>query len=509
MIPKAAVLLCRISDARDDDTGGVDRQVKRLIEKGRQLGWGWDDDSILIENDTSAFKRKKIELADGSWALRTVRPKFRRALAMLASGEADGLLAVDLDRVVRDPRDLEDLIDVVESRTPRVLVDSVTGSLRLANTADIAMARVMVAMANKSSSDTARRVKDRRKEQAESGVFGGGTRPYGFGVPAVDAKGRHYLDMSKIVPAEAIEIVRASEAVLVGATIRSLAADLRKRGVPTVTGVPWKPETLRGILLRPRNAGLVLHRGVVLESTILEGVDEEHPPIVSRTTWEAVCAILTSEHRQTTPGRAPKWLGSGLYLCGHPDCVGKDPRPTVHSAGSGGEKRVAYVCAGPKEHLTRTAEPLDQYVVAHLTGLMSDRAAAHLLRPDTHVDIAALEIEATSLETRIRTLGDLAESGDMGDVEYRTRRKRLQVALDEIAGKLKGAAKRDPLVGFAGNPNAGKIWPTFPLAIQRAILADVLRVTILPVPRGQGRPKTWVKGEPYFNPDSVKLERIR
>jgi hypothetical protein len=43
------------------------------------------------------------------------------------------LLALDLDRIARDPRDLEDLIDVVESHTPHVPVESVTGSLRLAN----------------------------------------------------------------------------------------------------------------------------------------------------------------------------------------------------------------------------------------------------------------------------------------------------------------------------------------------------------------------------------------
>jgi hypothetical protein len=131
------------------------------------------------------------------------------------------------------------------------------------------------------------------------------------------------------------------------------------------------------------------------------------------------------------------------------------------------------------------------------------------LEPELRVDTAALEVEMTSLERRIKALGDLVESGDMGDVEYRIRRKRLQTSLDEVTAKLRSASKHDPLIGFAGNPNAGEIWPTFPLAIQRTILADVLRVTILPVPRGQGRPKTWVKGEPYFNPDSVKIERIR
>jgi site-specific DNA recombinase len=69
----------------------------------------------------SAFKRRRIPLPDGRIELRTVRPGFRRALAMLA----DGLIALDLDRAMRDPRDLEDLIDLVEQSSPRIPVEPV------------------------------------------------------------------------------------------------------------------------------------------------------------------------------------------------------------------------------------------------------------------------------------------------------------------------------------------------------------------------------------------------
>ena len=73
----------------------------------------------------SAFKRRRIPLPDGRTELRTVRPGFRRALAMLADGQADGLIALDLDRAMRDPRDLEDLIDLVEQSSPRIPVEPV------------------------------------------------------------------------------------------------------------------------------------------------------------------------------------------------------------------------------------------------------------------------------------------------------------------------------------------------------------------------------------------------
>src|SRR5215831_10762296 len=121
--PRATILLVRISDARDDDTDGVDRQTATLRRDAARDGWGIGPAAthVIVENDTSAYKRRKVcrtcykpgrsctcpPLPDGGkrpTVLRTIRPGFHRALAMLNSGAADGLLALDLDRVARDPR---------------------------------------------------------------------------------------------------------------------------------------------------------------------------------------------------------------------------------------------------------------------------------------------------------------------------------------------------------------------------------------------------------------------
>ncbi len=62
----------------------------------RWIGWGIGPRSshLVIENNEagngrrslSVFKRRRITLPDGRTELRTVRPGFRRALAMLADG---------------------------------------------------------------------------------------------------------------------------------------------------------------------------------------------------------------------------------------------------------------------------------------------------------------------------------------------------------------------------------------------------------------------------------------
>jgi DNA invertase Pin-like site-specific DNA recombinase/cell wall assembly regulator SMI1 len=150
------------------DPGGLEKGVDRQEEDCRALAeaLGWRVVRVFRENDTSAYKQKTITLPSGERVRRVIRPMFREMLQLLARRGADAMIAYDLDRAVRDPRDLEDLIDT------KVLtgfqVKSTTGSLRLENHADIAMARVLVAMANKSSADTARRVKRASQQQSQA-----------------------------------------------------------------------------------------------------------------------------------------------------------------------------------------------------------------------------------------------------------------------------------------------------------------------------------------------------
>jgi DNA invertase Pin-like site-specific DNA recombinase len=214
-----------------------------------------------------AFKRREILLPNGRTEFRTFRPGFRQCLDLLASGQHDGFMVLDLDRAFRDPRDLEDTIDVVEEK--RIPVESVTGSLKLSNDAEIAMARVMVAMGNKSSRDTARRVALARERQAKAGEYGGGRRPFGFDDDGVTKRG-----------AECEVIADCSERVVQGAKLKALALDLRTRGVPTVTGAKWSGETLRDILLRPRNAGRMVIDPPPEADVEESDLDPFHGPIV-------------------------------------------------------------------------------------------------------------------------------------------------------------------------------------------------------------------------------------
>jgi site-specific DNA recombinase len=101
---------------------------------------------------------------------------------------------------------------------------------------------------------------------------------------------------------EAAEIRKATDDLLAGMSLHAIARDWNARGVTTSTGNPWKPTEVRKLLARPRNAGLMEHRGEVVGRA-------EWAAIVDEPLWQAVRALLADEKRRTTTGNARRWLG--------------------------------------------------------------------------------------------------------------------------------------------------------------------------------------------------------
>jgi site-specific DNA recombinase len=494
--PCRAIRLTRISDARDDDTKGVNAQGDDCDNHAGRIGWtiGLTPTHHIVENDTSAFKRKKITLPDGRRELRTVRPGFRQALAMLADGRADGLIAYDLDRAVRDPRDLEDLIDVVESRFPRIPVESVTGSLRLANDADVTMARVMVAVANKSSRDTARRVSRARQRQAEGGQWGGGKRPFGFEPDGVTVN-----------PAEAAEIRRAADAILAGVSLRQVTASLRERKVPTVTGAKWSTVTVRDMLLRPRNAALMVYRpnggrgpraGRLYTDADITG-KAPWDEIIPEETWRALRAILTDPARRIGPGNTPRWLGSRIYQCGVCD---NEATMIVSGSTSNGYRYFRYICR-EEGHLARAAVPCDEYVEANVIARLEQPEAADLLIPPAGADksVTDLRREVAALRELLNEQARLHARGVIDGQQLAAGSAELRSRLGSAEGKLSAFEATSPLAGIAGHPDAAEIWRGLDLGRKRAILKAAVTVTLFPVPAGRRRGR-------HFDHDSVDID---
>jgi hypothetical protein len=221
---------------------------------------------------------------------------------------------------------------------------------------------------------------------------------------------------------------------------------------------------------------------------VLEGVEACWEPIIDRPTWEAVVAVLTSPDRRTTPGPKPRHLLSHLARCGHPSHL-DDDRPVMVKGWAGGNTgpRVASYRCSAGNHMAAAQEPLDAYIEEVVVERLSRPDAAELLiaRPD--VDVSALAQEANSLRARMVNLGDLAESGDMSNAEYRQRKARLSEKLAGVEAEMTAAAGTSPLAGIAGRPDADEVWADLDLAHRKAVIDTLVEVVVLPAQsRGKG-----------------------
>ncbi|MGW7440614.1 recombinase family protein [Streptomyces sp. NPDC054849] len=475
MTPKRAVLLVRISDDKAQDAAGVGRQEEDGYALAARLGWTITE--VVVENDTSAFKRRKVKLIDGTTALRTVRPGFRRILEMLASGEHDGFLAYDLDRVARDPRDLEDLIDIVESRRPHIPVESVSGSMRLANDADITMARVMVAIANKSSRDTARRVARKHQELARDGKpGGGGFRGYGF-----TASGR------EVDPVEAVIVREIGDRILgewaehpapasvdpaVGESLYAIADDLQRRGVPTVTGVPWNSRTVQSIVAKASVAGLRAHRGEVVGPATWDA-------IIPVEKWERIRARL-AERSNPADRSLKRWLGGVLHcsLCGH------------QLKGSHGNGGLRYWCATPSGgcgKIAIKAESSEEEVSRQVLELLSKpnvlTQLKHLATSEVTEDARR---ELAEDEEQLKELARMWAHKRMGFGEYTEARKIIEKRVKESRALMSSSAPRALRGLLAGDVAKG--WAKLGPGDKREVVLLLVRgYEVTPFDRTKGR----------------------
>jgi site-specific DNA recombinase len=267
------ILLARESVDRAEQVGN---QLTDL--RSRIAGIGGRIDREVPENDVSAYRRTRVELPDGTFGYRVVRPKWEQILTALRRGECNALMVADIDRLTRDPRTLEDLIDVVELYG--VHVESLTGNIDLSTDAGISAARSLVNQRNQESRNKSRLVADGHRHAAMKGkVHGGPYRPFGW-----------RKDRRRVNKREAARIRAELPRIAAGVSDHTLAREWEERGIATVTGAQWRRPTIRAIFLNPRLCGRVVYRGEVLRDASGDYVRGEWEPILTDAEYDAVVA---------------------------------------------------------------------------------------------------------------------------------------------------------------------------------------------------------------------------
>ncbi len=305
----------------------------------------------------SAFKRKRVPLPDGTFGYRVVRPEWEKILTALRRGDVNALMVPDIDRAMRDPRTLEDLIDVVELYG--VHVESLTGNIDLTTDSGISAARSLVNQRNQESRNKSRLVADGQRHAAMKGRnHGGPRRPFGWRKDRIRAHKRE------------VAVIRAEVArILAGVSDTTLAQEWNARGIRTVTGAQWRASTVRNIYLSPRICGQVVYRGEVLrdaDGAIVRGewepilTDEEYSAVVAK--W-APAGDMPSRLEGKGRGSRTSYLLSPFVRCGK--CGAK---MTGAKRRRNGETQRRYRCPskgqGGCAGVTKLAEPVEKYIKA-------------------------------------------------------------------------------------------------------------------------------------------------
>ncbi|MDQ0743387.1 site-specific DNA recombinase [Clavibacter sp. B3I6] len=263
----------------EDVSEGIERQLARC--RALIQARGYDLVREYRDNDTSAAKERGVGTA---WAT---------MLEELANGVAEVVVAVDLDRLLRDTRDLFRLIDA----GARVL--TVDGELDLTTADGEFRATMLAGIARFEIRRKSERQLRANLDRASRGEPTAGRRRFGYETDAVTPR-----------ETEAIVVRRMFQHVADGGSLRSLAQQLNDEGVDPAPGrAAWRPLRLRHILTNPHYAGSVTHLGRVTPSDTVT-------PIVTPELAAEVQAILADAARRTSPGPGRRYLMSGLARCG-------------------------------------------------------------------------------------------------------------------------------------------------------------------------------------------------
>ncbi|WP_226351347.1 recombinase family protein [Pseudonocardia sp. ICBG601] len=461
-------IYCRASSAKqqvreDGVKGSIDQQLALCFERAEALGIS-DEVLVLAEVKSATKKDKKTG--------RVHRAKFDELCAGITSGAITHVIAYDSDRIMRDPHDGETFIDACDGRN--VHIDTLqSGKYKIATPDDRLMTRMVVAMNAREIEKLRERTKRGLAARADAGLPHGGPRSFGF-----QAGNIHH----DAVEADAIR--SATRQVLAGSSLRSITIEWNKAGLRTAGAAPgsWTPGTLRGMLLNPRNAGLMTRDGSI------SAVKPQWEPIITYEDWSSMHAILNEPSRRTNVGAPPRWLLSNIAHCA---CGG---RLRVKGSGCNRSKTTCprYECRrytheypadghrAPGPHSSTRAEALDEFVSDKLVRAYHE-AGVGFPQPRAVFNAESLTERRAEIQNKREELKSLWRTSvitaDELTVELAMLDRRLE---QEPATMIQETPERNATLDELFTE-----WSELPLDQRRQIVKDSASVKVLATGRGR------------------------
>lgn len=450
---RRAAIYCRISRDRDGTSLGIERQEADCRALARRLGWRVV--AVYADNDISAYSGKR-------------RPGYDEMMKGVRSGHIRGVLAWHPDRLYRRLESLQDILATLNEHDLRI--ETVTaGNVDLSTVTGQMTARIVASVAQAEVEHTQERIRRKKQQAAEQGLYRGGRRPFGYEKDGVTVDEK-----------EAKVIRDATKAVLAGRSLLAIARELQESGIVTSTGSKFTHVALREVLTRPRNAGLISKGSPGRAGFEILGGRAVWPAIVDEDEWRACFAVLYDPSRRTHRGTEPKWLGSSTYVCGYPGCTG-----TMRAAGkedtkpSGRRRRQVYRCRAGN-HLQITAVPTDDFVKRTVADLLRDPRLVQALATRDGDNLGAdRERRRVLVMSREQTERDYDD--DLIDARrYKAKSEKIENEIADIDARLAAGMQQAVTNPVLRAQDPGDAFLSAPVDIQRAVLREVVRVEVLP-----------------------------
>jgi site-specific DNA recombinase len=478
-----ACIYVRISQDSTGEAAGVERQRQDCVRYCEERGWSVV--AQLEDNDISASKYSKKK-----------RPAYLEALNLIEHGQADALVAWHLDRLWRQPSELEHLIELAERQ--HVTVATLYGEADLQSGDGRFMARIMVSVAAKSSDDSSRRIKRKAEADAAAGKPPPSIKPFGYqcGYKAINEP-------------EAALLREMADRMIGGQSLYDITYWLNAEGIPSPHGKLWMTRSVKRLLTRKSYAGIRDFHGAEYPGT--------WEPIFDPATWERLqLAIKAREGPHTGMVYSRKYLLTGLVFCGvcgraligttrwdnkalHPDGT-PVKRPAYHC-----RKRGYYLPEGGCGSIRRGSQALDHFVrESVLLRLDTPELGKMLSEDDDSGELSELLNSRNLQRARIDALVDDYATGLLSRAELTRAKATADAELKRLDAEVSTLTRTR--VSLDPGQSIRDAWEANPNSWRRALIELVVKnITCLPTRKSTGWYKTPERNY-RFNVSSVVIE---
>ena len=434
---------------------GVQRQRDACEKLARDRGWEIAQE--YVDNSVSASDR------------RTDRPAYDRMRKDFDDGAFDALICWDLDRLTRQPRQLEDWIDAAEERGLKLV--TANGEADLTTDGGRMYARIKAAVARAEVERKSARQIAAARQRAQ------------LGRPPVGARLTGYTTKGEVIPDEAEVVRRIFELFLQRNQLKQVARRLEDEGHKTRTGVKWGSPSVRSILTNPRYVGRAVYRG---QDTGIRGNWE---PLVSDEDYDRVQAILRDPARRTmnVDPRTRVHLGSGLFYC---ECGRK-----VRTSGGNSNKKGARFYRCSNACYSRSMGPIDALVIEVVRNLLKQPRLSTVLAQRSMPDLGPIMAELERARERLHSVESDYDEGLIDGRRFKIATDKANEKIGQLARSLASYEYSTVVGDLVTAPDPVDSFENLDLLGKREVIDTLVKVTILRVKQGK----------PTFDPESVQI----